>query len=451
MSPRTVRVLFYVQSALKTAANKTIMKKTVEFGFSAFIFLFFLIFHQVPAYAQVAPSGEEIFVQGKCIRCHTIGRGRFVGPDLLGVGDRYSRDDLIRWARDPESIYAERKKKPVNDGYPPMPPMNLSESDAQKVVDYLLGYTLPSDIGESGTIKGRVRNITTGKPGAGQDVVLISYMGDRPQERHFAKSDSLGNFSFSSLQWDRSYEIMLFHHGVQYVSGKMVFLPGEDRITLDLPVYDTTTSDENVSLQSLNLIVYPDEGDGNMNVTSLYVFENSGNTVFTAEQAGSDTATLVFSVPEEAADVTFSDGVNPEAVERQGEKLYNKLPFLPGMKRIALGYSIPLSQIQGKFQIGFDYEVADLAVFVRKTELGIKVKQPGAVAEEIMIHDEAFLKYQLSDLKPGGVTVVVSNVSFLKSNLGKYLPVILFFVFITMGVMYFFYGRNRLSSMGSEK
>ncbi len=414
------------------------------------MFFCFLSSAVVPsAMAQV--SGESVFIEGKCIRCHTLGRGRFVGPDLLGVGQRYSRDDLIRWARDPESIYAEKKKKPVNDGYPPMPPMNLSESEAQKVADYLLGYKLPSDLDESGTITGQVKNITTQKPQEGQDVVLISYMGDRPQERHFAESDSLGNFSFSSLQWDRSYEIMLFHHGVQYVSGKMVFLPGEDRITLDLPVYDTTTSDENVSLQSLNLIVYPDEGDGNVNVTSLYVFENSGNTVFTGEPEGSGTATLVFSVPEEAVDVTFSDGVNPEAVERQGEKLYNKLPFLPGMKRIALGYSIPLSQIQRKFRIGFDYEVADLAVFVRKTELGIRVEQPGAVAEEIMIHDEAFLKYQLSDLKPGGVTVIVSNVSFLKGNLGKYLPVILFFVFVAMGVIYFFYGRNRLSNMGSEK
>ena len=73
--------------------------------------------------AQV--PGESVFIQGKCARCHTLGRGRFVGPDLLGVGDRYSRDDLIRWARDPESIYAERKKKPINEGYPPMPPMNL--------------------------------------------------------------------------------------------------------------------------------------------------------------------------------------------------------------------------------------------------------------------------------------------------------------------------------------
>ncbi|MYF47490.1 MAG: cytochrome c, partial [Candidatus Dadabacteria bacterium] len=198
------------------------------------------------AMAQV--PGESVFIEGKCARCHTLGRGRFVGPDLMGVGDRYSRDDLIRWARNPESIYAEKKKKPINEGYPPMPPMNLSESDAQKVADYLLGYAPPPGLSESGMITGQVRNVTTQKPQEGQDVVLISYMGDRPENRHFAKSDSLGRFSFPSLRWDRSYEIMLFHQGVQYVSGKMVFLPGEDKITLDLPVYETTSSDENISL-----------------------------------------------------------------------------------------------------------------------------------------------------------------------------------------------------------
>lgn len=399
--------------------------------------------------AQV--PGESVFIEGKCARCHTLGRGRFVGPDLMGVGDRYSRDDLIRWARNPESIYAEKKKKPINEGYPPMPPMNLSESDAQKVADYLLGYAPPPGLSESGMITGQVRNVTTQKPQEGQDVVLISYMGDRPENRHFAKSDSLGRFSFPSLRWDRSYEIMLFHQGVQYVSGKMVFLPGEDKITLDLPVYETTSSDENISLLSLNVIIYPDDEGAKVNVTSLHAFENSDNTVFTGEQTESDTTTLVFPIPEEAVDVTFSDSVNPEAVVRKEEKLYSRLPFLPGMKRVALGYSLPLSQIGGKFSIGFDYEVGELAVFVRKTELGIRVKQPGAVAEEIMIHDEAFLKYVLSDIKPSSIALVVSNTSFLKSNLGRYLPVALFFFLAAVGIVYFLYGKNRFSSMNLEK
>ena len=417
------------------------------------LFLISFLFSSLAAVslAMAQVSGESVFIEKRCVRCHTLGRGRFVGPDLLGVGERYSRDDLIKWAKDPESIYSEEKKKPVNDDYPPMPPMNLSESDARKVADYLLGYIPPPGLSESGMITGHVKNITTDKPKAGQDLVLISYMGDRQEKRYFAKSDSLGRFSFSSLGWDRSYEIMLFHQGVQYVSGKMVFLPGEDRITLDLPIYDTTSSDENIFLLSLNVIIYPDDEGANVNVTSLYVFENSSDTVFTGKQTDSDTTTLVFSIPEEAENVAFSDGLNPEAVERKGEKLYNKLPFLPGMKRVALGYSLALSQIGGKFPIGFDYEVGDLAVFIRKTELGIRVKQPGAVGKEIMIHDEAFLKYELSGLGPSSIVVVVSNTSFLKSYLSKYLPVILFFVFAAVGAIYFFYGKNRLSGMGSEK
>ena len=428
------------------------MKKAFTFSLSVSIFfLFFLVLQQISVSAQVLFSGEEIFIQGKCVRCHTIGKGRFVGPDLLGVGERYSRDDLIRWAKDPESLYSEKKKKPINEGYPPMPPMNLSESDAQRVADYLLEYTPPLGLSESGTIIGQVRNITTQKPQEGQDVVLISYMGDRKEERHFAKSDSLGRFSFPSLRWDRSYEIALFHQGVQYVSGKMVFLPGKDEITLDLPVYDTTSSDENISLLSLNVIIYPNDEGAKVNVTSLHAFENSGDTVFTGKQADSDTTTLVFPIPEKAVDVTFSDGVNPEAVVRKEEKLYSRLPFLPGIKRVALGYSLPLSQIGEKFSISFDYEVGELAVFVRKTELGIRLERPRAVAEEVMIHDEAFLKYVLSGIKPGGIVLVVSNTSFLKSNLSRYLPVALFFVFAAVGIMYFLYGKNRFSSMNSEK
>ena len=424
------------------------MRKTALHAF-LISFLFFSSVVVSSATAQV--SGESVFIEGKCVRCHTIGKGRFVGPDLLGVGERYSRDDLIRWAKDPESLYSEKKKKPINEGYPPMPPMNLSESDAQRVADYLLEYTPPLGLSESGTIIGQVRNITTQKPQEGQDVVLISYMGDRKEERHFAKSDSLGRFSFPSLRWDRSYEIALFHQGVQYVSGKMVFLPGKDEITLDLPVYDTTSSDENISLLSLNVIIYPNDEGSKVNVTSLHAFENSGDTVFTGEQADSDTTTLVFPIPEKAVDVTFSDGVNPEAVVRKEEKLYSRLPFLPGIKRVALGYSLPLSQIGEKFSISFDYEVGELAVFVRKTELGIRLERPRAVAEEVMIHDEAFLKYVLSGIKPGGIVLVVSNTSFLKSNLSRYLPVALFFVFAAVGIMYFLYGKNRFSSMNSEK
>ncbi len=420
------------------------MKKAFTLAFPVSIFFLFpLVFQQVPVSAQMPFSGEEIFMQGRCARCHTLGRGRFVGPDLLSAGERYSRDDLVKWARDPGIIYAEKKKKPVNEGYPPMPPMNLSESDAQKIADYLLNYSHPSGLSESGTIKGQVSNVTTAKPEVGQDVVLISYMGERQQDRSFAKADSLGNFSFPSLRWDRSYEIVIFRRGVQYVSGKMIFPPGEDEITLDLPVYDTTASDEHISLRSLNVIIYPDDEGENVSVTSIYGFENSGDTVFTGEQEGSGMKTLVFSVPEGAGNISFSDGSSAAAMQREGEKLYSGLPFLPGGRRVSLGYSLPVSRIRGEFRMGIDYEVEFLAVFVRKTGPGVQLEHPEALREEVIISDEEFFRYEIPNLKPGSLKVSVSGASFFKSDLGKYLPVMLFFVFAATGVICFFYGKNR--------
>ena len=428
------------------------MKKAFAFGLFVFIFsLFFLIFQQGSVLAQVLSSGEEIFVQGKCARCHTLGRGRFVGPDLLGVGKKYSREDLIRWAQNPESIYAEQKKKPLNEGYPPMPPMNLSPDDAAEVADYLLGYTLPSGLLEQGKITGRVSNITTEKYQGGHDVALISYMGDIRKERRFEKTDSEGRFSFSSLRWDRSYELILFYRGVQYVSGKMVFSPGEDEISVDLPVYDTTDSEEKISLSSLNVIVYPDDEGNSVSVTSLYVFNNSGYTVFTGKQMDSDTVTLLFSVPKDAEDITFSGNVNPDAIVRKGEKLYDTLPFLPGVKKIALSYFVPLSIAGKKFPVSFDYEVGDLAMFARKTGLEIGVSGISPVADNILIHGDTFSKYEASDLKAGSFVVAVSGSSFLKGVPGRYLPVILFFVFVVAGVGYFLYGKYRSSAPLPEK
>ena len=415
------------------------MKRT--FASVVFVFLF-LVSEEAVLSADTAVSGEEIFTRGKCSRCHTLGRGRFVGPDLLGVGERYSRDEIVKWARNPELVYGEREKKPLNEGYPPMPPMNLSEESARLVADYLLGYEVPDGLSEKGTIRGSVSNVTSGKPRAGQDVALVSYTGEVSGDRRFAKADSRGRFSFPGLEWDRSYELTIFHEGVQYVSGKMVFPPGRDEITLDLPVYDTTDSDENISLPTLNVIVYPNDEGTAVNFTSLYDFRNSADTVFVGKPNASGLRTLVFSVPRNAEDVVFSGGVNPAELEREGEKVYHTVPFLPGGKKVALSYSVPVSVLAGKFPVGLDYEAGDLAVFVRKTDLEVSVKDFGSGGESVVIHGEEFLKYRKSPATPPVAVFVAARRPFTESAVGTYLPVILFFALAAGGIGFFLYRRK---------
>lgn len=431
------------------AGKRTGLHAGKAFALAVSILLFLFFFRADGVGAREPASGEKTFEEKKCSGCHTLGRGRFVGPDLFDVGRRYSRDEIVKWAEDPSLIYKERGKKPVNEGYPPMPPMSLSEEEASAVADYLLGYSVPLGPSEKGTISGLIKNATTGGHESGHEVVLVSYMGDRPAGSRVADSDSGGRFFFSDLEWNRSYELSLLYKGVMYVSGKMVFSPGEDEIVLDLPVYDTTDSDAGVSLPVLNVIVYPNDEATVVNLTFLYDFRNSLDTVFIGKQVDSSRSTLEFFVPEEAEEILFSGGVDPAETRREGKKVHYSGPFLPGPKRVALSYSVGVSELGRNFPVSSDYEVGDFTLFVRQTDLGIEFEGADFVRKDVVIHGERFTRYEKSAVKPPEAGSLTVNMPFTETAAGTYLPIGLFAAAVVAGTVFVLFGRKRrLRKMG---
>jgi cytochrome c oxidase subunit II len=89
--------------------------------------------------SESAKRGQQIFMAGTCVMCHTINgtaAGSNIGPNLTHVASRQTiaaatllnhRDQLSQWIVDSQRI------KPGNR----MPPHNLSPEDLQAVVDYL--------------------------------------------------------------------------------------------------------------------------------------------------------------------------------------------------------------------------------------------------------------------------------------------------------------------------
>ena len=65
----------------------------------------------VLATVQAAPAnqgggpGETLF-QTKCVACHTIGKGKLVGPDLQDVASRRDAQWLKRFIADPNQLFA---------------------------------------------------------------------------------------------------------------------------------------------------------------------------------------------------------------------------------------------------------------------------------------------------------------------------------------------------------
>ena len=98
--------------------------------------------HNLPASATPtepeAALGKLNF-ESKCVACHSVGQGRKLGPDIVGVTKRRTEDWLTRWLRSPEKMLesdpdAKAMLKEYNNL--PMPNQNLSDAEIRQYIQY---------------------------------------------------------------------------------------------------------------------------------------------------------------------------------------------------------------------------------------------------------------------------------------------------------------------------
>ncbi len=129
--------------------------------------VFMLVLCLVPInHGNAAASGQQIF-QSLCTACHTIGKGKLIGPDLAGVTARREEAWLIRQIKEPDRLLAE--KDPIatqllqESNNIPMVPLGLSDADVTAVIAYM-------ESTEQQT------NVVTGLPSQYAPTVLISIL-----------------------------------------------------------------------------------------------------------------------------------------------------------------------------------------------------------------------------------------------------------------------------------
>ena len=82
--------------------------------------------------------GEKLYVQHKCMMCHSIaGKGNKAGA-LDDVGSRLSEEDIRQWMINPRVMTEKTKstRKPIMPAYPKM-----SKDDLDAVVAYMKSLT----------------------------------------------------------------------------------------------------------------------------------------------------------------------------------------------------------------------------------------------------------------------------------------------------------------------
>jgi len=360
------------------------------------------------SHAQVeAPqaSGKELFIQYRCVRCHTIGRGVFVGPDLKGVGDRYTKAEILRWIENPQLIYSASAKMPVNPGFPPMPPMQVPPQAVEPIADYILTAKPDSDSQSGGTITGKVINGGDGEVMPGVAITITPFMGDIAGTPQTITSGAEGAFSFTELPWDRSHAISINYKGAEYSTDKIVFNPGEDNKALNLPVYEPSLSDENISIEESHLIVQV--LDGNITVADLNVFNNAGDTIYIGGKELSDgrKESVKYSLPEGAFNIGFIHGLDTESVVTTDIGFSDTTSILPGPRRAVFSYNVPLKSGSTVIDKSILYPTSTFLLLILETENDFTVK--GLTEEEpVVINNEKFLKWTGSDLSAGSEVVI---------------------------------------------
>ena len=409
------------------------------------------------AYASYAQNphdmdtmGKELFIENRCVRCHTIGRGRFVGPDLEGVGNRYSRDELITWIENPQQVYQSTGKMPVNEGYPPMPPMDIHPMAAQAIADYLLTVKVRPDAGKGGIITGKVLDKTKDRAVPGAKITLTSYMGEKETGRTEAATSKDGAFAFARLPWDRSYMVTVEYGGAEYSTDKMVFNPDEDLKTLDLPVYEPTDSGADISIAEGHMIVQAVEGG--LSIADLSSFENKGDRMYVGSVAVADgrKETLRFSVPSDAANLNFIHGLSPESVVRTENGFSDTASVMPGPKRVVFAYTVPLSSGGGAIEKTVEYPTGNFLLLVSKTSEQVSVEGL-AGGDVVKIENEDFTRWSGESLNPGDkITIKFVNPAAWKDNI-KWAGVAFLILAVGAGILYSSLARGGRAVPDGEK
>lgn len=209
----------------------------------------------------------------------------------------------------------------------------------------LLAALLRPASAQSGLIAGQVANGTQSPaaPLANQPVMLYVYQGEELASQKDALTDSQGRFAFAELALDEKARYLLAtnYAGVDYFSDWLALSAAAPSLEQPLTVYETTSDDGEIAIQPHHIVLAFDQGD--IVAQEIVFAENRGLRTFigagervTADQA----ATLRFSLPLEATDLSFADPVTQQNIMRTPDGFVDTRPVPPGQWEYVYTYRL---------------------------------------------------------------------------------------------------------------
>ncbi|MFQ6077723.1 MAG: carboxypeptidase-like regulatory domain-containing protein [Thermodesulfobacteriota bacterium] len=209
----------------------------------------------------------------------------------------------------------------------------------------LLGIFLSISIARpqgAGIIKGKVFNGTMGGAGvADVELTLHQYGDGQEEQRGSTKTEKGGTFSFPGLspEKEKSYYVRATYKGVEYYSPTVTF-EDKNEILLDLPVYETTDEDTNISVKMHHVFMGLKEGA--LWIQEIMVLENHGDRVYVGyrEVEPGKREVLRISLPKKATALETLKGLMKCCIIKTEDGLIDTMDIKPGRKELRFSYKV---------------------------------------------------------------------------------------------------------------
>jgi hypothetical protein len=302
----------------------------------------------------------------------------------------------------------------------------------------ILSLSAPTVTAEdgNGVIEGLVINGTIdGSSTADQDITLTTYLNNAEVGSNTTKTDAEGTFKFEDLSTESGYvyQVSLYYQEAEY-SESTWFEEGETTKSVQIAVYDSTTSDEAISIAISHTAIYVEE-DGLL-IREFVLFVNEGDRTYVgSEEVSADEKkeTLRFSLPEGATEVQPIDGLMECCVFITEEGFIDTMPVTPGSQQIVFSYRVEPGSGTFTFSKVVDYPTTAFNLFVQDT--GITVASDQLTMEEPFdVEGTQFVYLSGSDFVPG--STIVARISGLPqgSNRGVLIWTVAGFIVLACGV-----------------
>jgi hypothetical protein len=202
---------------------------------------------------------------------------------------------------------------------------------------FLIFFVSVMPVARAGTVHGTVNNATTGKPGAGVDVVLIQLQGGMTPVAN-TRADASGQFRFDNP--DIGARPMLVRAIYKGVNFHQPLPPGKDSVSVD--VFEPTSDPKTISVPSRvvifqpngsNLIVGEEYGVKNDSAPPQAYFRPDGNFEVTLPENAE--------LKQIAASGPSGMPVVQAPIDRGKGRYAVAFAFRPGESEVRLSYQVP--------------------------------------------------------------------------------------------------------------